>query len=170
MRVCEQNDNDIRGCLNMLDFLARKKSNRSLKDDIFLAKKEMTKNYFDVIEDLMHIEKTNTTTSNYSSTTIQKKPKFNIISYCFLNLHRNTEYSILSEGLFCNYVKAKPTETNLKKINDFMSSLVLSDTLFSSIFRTQHHEMKRYANVKENFIYSILKEKYYYSWLQFKHI
>lgn len=73
MRVCEQNDNDIRGCLNMLDFLARKKSNRSLKDDIFLAKKEMTKNYFDVIEELMHIEKANT---NQHSSLAQKKPKF----------------------------------------------------------------------------------------------
>jgi len=56
----------------MLDFLARKKSNKSLKDDIFLAKKEMTKNYFDVIEDLAHIEKTNTN----QATSFQKKPKF----------------------------------------------------------------------------------------------
>jgi len=41
----------------MLDFYARKKSNRLLKEDIFLAKKELTKNLYDVIDDLIHIEK-----------------------------------------------------------------------------------------------------------------
>jgi len=145
LRVCEQNDNDIRGCLNMLDFLARKKSNKSLKDDIFLAKKEMTKNYFDVIEDLIHIDKANNNTNQ--TTSFQKKPKFNIISYCFLNLHRNTEYSILSEGLFCNYSKIKQVESNLKKVNDFLESLVFSDTLFKSVLKNQHFELKRYANL-----------------------
>ena len=56
-RLCEQNDNDIRSCLNALEFLARKRANyqssKALKDETFLVKKEMAKNLFDVIDDIL---------------------------------------------------------------------------------------------------------------------
>ncbi len=41
----------------MLDFYARKKSNKLLKEDIFLSQKELTKNLYDVIGDLIHLNK-----------------------------------------------------------------------------------------------------------------
>jgi len=72
LRICEQNDNDIRGCLNMLDFYARKKSNRLLKEDIFLTKKELTKNLYDVIDDLIHINKS----KGYETQEEKMNPKF----------------------------------------------------------------------------------------------
>ena len=49
MKICEQNDNDIRSCLNALEFLGRKKSmaqpSNTFKDETFLVKKEMAKKH-----------------------------------------------------------------------------------------------------------------------------
>lgn len=59
-KICEQNDNDIRSCLNALEFLARKRNNalssKNLKDETFLVKKEMAKHLTDVIDDIFVIE------------------------------------------------------------------------------------------------------------------
>ena len=54
----------------MMEFLSRKRSNKLLKDEIFMVKKEMTKNLVDVIEDIIKLEKDN------KSSLTQKKSNF----------------------------------------------------------------------------------------------
>lgn len=56
----------------MMEFLSRKRSNKLLKDEIFMVKKEMTKNLVDVIEDIIKLEKENKSSSSLT----QKKSNF----------------------------------------------------------------------------------------------
>jgi hypothetical protein len=76
LKICEENDNDIRSCLNALEFLARKRAIsqpiNTLKDETFLVKKEIAKNLFDVIDDLL----LTSDSKYYKGTNKQKNKKF----------------------------------------------------------------------------------------------
>ncbi len=73
-KICEENDNDIRSCLSALEFLSRRRRSRAqnLKDEIFLVKKEMAKNLYDVIDDIIMDDKN----KSYKGTAKQKNKKF----------------------------------------------------------------------------------------------
>ena len=117
----------------MLDFLARKKTNKNLRDETFLVKKEMTKNLVDVIDDIIRLDRSS---SNMSASSNQRNPNFkysylfhshpkthSITTYCLSYLKRNTDYGTLSEGLFSNYTKLKNIDSGMNKVTKFLVSI-----------------------------------------------
>ena len=76
-KICEQNENDIRSCLNALEFLARRRANNSkftpsTSKEIFSMQKDHSRGFFDLINDLLRVEKINSNYMKFTDTNIKK--------------------------------------------------------------------------------------------------
>jgi chromosome transmission fidelity protein 18 len=127
MALCEKADNDIRTCLNTLQFIHRKSSDLTLSavQAVALGQKDSHKSVLTFLREVFKLPTPKQFTHNRS----ELEAKENITSlryyYMLMESSRTGEYDKVLQGLFENYLSVKIRDPNMEIVRGVASFNVI---------------------------------------------
>uniref|UniRef100_A0A8C5Q1K2 Chromosome transmission fidelity protein 18 homolog n=1 Tax=Leptobrachium leishanense TaxID=445787 RepID=A0A8C5Q1K2_9ANUR len=165
MALCEKTDNDIRSCINTLQFLhgrGKKELNMRTVQTMKIGLKDQNKGLFSVWQEIFQLPKAQRKRigqdvlsadlqhflSSYTDALLQTRAPLSAMAQRFHHiLHLSTstgEYEKLTMGLYDNFLNMKVKESNFHLVCVALDWLEFTDIVNSTIMHGQNFQLMRY--------------------------
>ncbi|XP_076138722.1 chromosome transmission fidelity protein 18 homolog [Alosa pseudoharengus] len=149
MALCEKTDNDIRACLNTLQFLhgrGQKQLDQRAVTSVCVGQKDQNKGLFTVWQEIFQLPRTK-----------RKRIGTEVLEEAWLNegaqrlqhiLHlvsSTGENEKLTQGLYDNFLNMKLKDPSLRGVCEGLDWLCYADVLNDHVFHTQNYSLMRYT-------------------------
>jgi chromosome transmission fidelity protein 18 len=160
MALCEKADNDIRTCLNTLQFIHRKSSDLTLSavQAVALGQKDSHKSVLTFLREVFKLPTPKQFTHNRS----ELEAKENITSlryyYMLMESSRTGEYDKVLQGLFENYLSVKIRDPNMEIVAEVQDWILFQESLSTIIYSSQEYQFMSYlpfTSVIFHFFYAV---------------
>ncbi|XP_051939419.1 chromosome transmission fidelity protein 18 homolog isoform X2 [Hippocampus zosterae] len=148
MLLCEKTDNDIRSCINTLQFLfgrGHKQLNTRIIQCVSVGQKDQNKGLFHVWQEIFQLPRTKRKRVGERFEEVPgsggSNPRFQHI----LDLASSSgEYEKVSQGLYDNYLSMRVRDPNLQSVCDALDWMVFFDRLNQVIMHGQNFTLMKY--------------------------
>ncbi|CAL1547262.1 unnamed protein product [Lymnaea stagnalis] len=157
LALCEKTDNDIRSCLNTLQFVRQKQKELTLRDvqTMHVGQKDSQKSLFSVWHDVFTMQRVNKNRfvsihdlvegkqDGLQTNTISLSSRFeHILHMC----QSAGEYDRIMQGLHENYLEAKSKDPRLSGLNLVNEWLCYADLTNHYVARSQDYSVVKYSS------------------------
>ncbi|XP_062392857.1 chromosome transmission fidelity protein 18 homolog isoform X2 [Sardina pilchardus] len=147
MALCEKTDNDIRACLNTLQFLhgrgQRQLDQRSVTS-VCVGQKDQNKGLFTVWQEIFQLPRTKRKRIGTEEEAWLKEGAQRLQH--ILHLVSSTgENEKLTQGLYDNFLNMKLKDPSLRGVCEGLDWLCFADVLNDQVFSTQNYSLMRYT-------------------------
>ncbi|XP_065826393.1 chromosome transmission fidelity protein 18 homolog [Oscarella lobularis] len=159
--LCEKTSNDVRSCLNVLQFLHQ--SNQTLEmetvESVYIGQKDVQKTLFSFWQDVFILSRKKKSLKmidgqGRSSGTTRKINFYSLhfevsiaqsqFQSVILGLSQSGDYDKAVQGLFENYLKAKVLDHSSESLSIALDWVLFADQLHTTIYREQAYELMPY--------------------------
>ncbi|XP_074519824.1 chromosome transmission fidelity protein 18 homolog [Halichoeres trimaculatus] len=148
MSLCEKTDNDIRSCINTLQFLhgrGLKKVDTRTVQSVSVGQKDQNKGMFHLWQEIFQLQRVK---RKRIGETFEEAPGSGGTTQRFQHiLHLASfsgEYEKVSQGLYDNYLSMRVRDPNMESVNEALDWLMFSDRLNHVILHGQNFSLMRY--------------------------
>ncbi|XP_077380555.1 chromosome transmission fidelity protein 18 homolog [Festucalex cinctus] len=148
MLLCEKTDNDIRSCINTLQFLfgrGHKQLNTRIIQCVSVGQKDQNKGLFYLWQEIFQLPRTK---RKRIGERFEEVPGLGGGSQRFQHIldlaSSSGEYEKVSQGLYDNYLSMRVRDPNLQSVCDALDWMVFSDRLNKVIMHGQNFTLMKY--------------------------
>ncbi|KAM4750097.1 chromosome transmission fidelity protein 18 homolog isoform 2-T2 [Anableps anableps] len=148
MSLCEKTDNDIRSCINTLQFLhgrgLKQLDSRTIQS-ISVGQKDQNKGLFYLWQEIFQLPRTKRKRINEG---FEEAPGsgsgFQRFQHILHLASSSGEYDKVSQGLYDNYLSMRVRDPNLQSVSEALDWLTFSDQLNQVVLHGQNFSLMRY--------------------------
>jgi len=150
LQLAEKTENDIRSCLNTLQFIQQKKKEFRPEDlkNVDIGRKDMKKGVQLILTEVFQLPKMNKkrTMEKYSSGGDVKSSLTNRFHYMLHLVQGNSEFDKMTQGLFDQYLHCKTKDPYLESINEGCEWIAFTDLLKKRVASNQDYVLWKFLS------------------------
>ncbi|XP_042341772.1 chromosome transmission fidelity protein 18 homolog isoform X2 [Plectropomus leopardus] len=147
MSLCEKTDNDIRSCINTLQFLhgrGHKQVNTKTIQCVSVGQKDQNKGLFHLWQGIFQLQRAKRKRIGEGFEEGPGSGAAQRFQHILLLASSSGEYEKVSQGLYDNYLSMRVRDPNLQSVSEALDWLLFSDRLNQVIMHGQNFSLMRY--------------------------
>uniref|UniRef100_A0A7N6AK69 Chromosome transmission fidelity protein 18 homolog n=1 Tax=Anabas testudineus TaxID=64144 RepID=A0A7N6AK69_ANATE len=160
MSLCEKTDNDIRSCINTLQFLhsrGHKQLDTKTIQCVSVGQKDQNKGLFHLWQEIFQLPRTKRCSCSNCAETPGSGGGAQRFQHILHLASSSGEYEKVSQGLYDNFLSMRVRDPNLHSVCDALDWLSFSDRLNQVILHGQNFSLMKYLpflSVKIHFLFA----------------
>ena len=150
LMLADKSENDIRSCLNTLQFIQRKKKHVKQEDltNLEIGQKDMKKGVRVIIAEVFQLPKSNKKKfiGKFTTGSDSKSTLTNRFHYILHLVSGNSEFEKIMQGLFDQYLNSKTKDPYLESINLANEWIGFTDILQKKVSKNQDYVLWRFLS------------------------
>ncbi|KAG7237097.1 hypothetical protein INR49_032847 [Caranx melampygus] len=147
MSLCEKTDNDIRSCINTLQFLfgrGHKQLDTKMIQSVSVGQKDQNKGLFHLWQEIFQLPRTKRKRIGQGFEEQGAGSGAQRFQHILHLASSSGEYEKVSQGLYDNYLNMRVRDPNLQNVSEALDWLSLSDRLNHVIMHNQNFSLMKY--------------------------
>ncbi|KAM6971865.1 chromosome transmission fidelity protein 18 homolog [Aplochiton taeniatus] len=147
MALCEKTDNDIRSCINTLQFLhgrGRRQVDARTVQNMSVGQKDQNKGLFHLWQEIFQLPRTKRRRMGEAEDMLKEGGGAQRFQHILLLASSSGEYDKVTQGLYDNFLSMRIRDHSLNTVCDALDWLSFSDRLNETMMQGQNFSLMRY--------------------------